>query len=144
MKIILKRSEAIGEALPGEMTVEGMHIAWTLERVAVAIPEGTYQISLYPSPHFGRLMPMLDNVADRSDILIHWGNYPQNSDGCILVGENIDRLTGDILSTQQKFDELFPMIEAAVNAEGCQITIFSSSSSLETPELTPSLNAQDL
>jgi hypothetical protein len=123
MILVLCRSTPIGEALPGELTVNGEHAAWTLERVAVAIPSGYYEVKLYDSPHFGRLMPWLQ-VPRREYVLMHWGNYPQNSDGCILVGETQDPSTGDIFNTQKKFNELFPAIESAVEGEGCHIAVW--------------------
>ena len=123
MNLIVSRKPAIGQALPGEMTCDGHHVCWTLERVAVAIPEGTYRVTLYDSPHFGRPMPMLNGVADRSCILLHWGDYPQNSDGCVLVGEIVDPQTGDIYNTQKAFLSLFAAVEAAVGAEGCWVQV---------------------
>ena len=123
MEMILKRQQTVGESLMGELFIEGNHMAWTLERVGVQIPAGTYRISLYDSPHFERLMPMLNDVPGREYILIHWGNYPDNSDGCILVGTLRDLSTGDIYSTRQKWDELYPLIGAAVMSEGCSISV---------------------
>lgn len=122
----------------GELFFGGEHECFTLERVGVAIPAGTYRLDLYQSPHFNRLMPMLCDVPGRSDILIHWGNYPQNSDGCILVGEQQDLSIGEIFNTRKQFDELFPLIEAAVRTEGCQIEIVdphSTTSDLDSGDL---------
>ena len=122
--MIVQRGTAIGQALPGEMTIDGRHAAWTLERVAVAIPAGRYAVVRYYSPHFGREMPMLADVPGRSEILIHWGDYPWNSDGCLLVGETMDPSTGDIYNTQKEWNALWPAIDAAIDAaEGCSIEI---------------------
>ena len=124
MELLLRRSLPIApNALPGELFLDGVHAAWTLERISVAIPTGRYQITLYPSPHFGRVMPLLNGVPNLSMIEIHWGNAPEASDGCLLVGELQDPATGDILNTRKKFDELFPAIEGAIENEGCWITI---------------------
>ena len=58
------------------------------------VPQGTYSIDFRFSPKFsvlpfyselGGLMPHI-NVPNRSNILIHCGNYPKDTLGCILVG----------------------------------------------------------
>lgn len=63
------------------------------ERRISCIPEGVYKLSLHQSPLVTRLTGgdytwawELQNVKDRSYILVHQGNYVRNSAGCILVG----------------------------------------------------------
>ena len=124
MELTVRRSQPIPpDALPGELFLDGAHAGWTLERISVAIPAGRYAIGLHLSPHFGRLMPILEDVPGRQYILIHWGNYAYNSDGCILVGEMQDPSSGDVLNSVKKWNELYPAIEAAVEGEGCWITV---------------------
>lgn len=124
MELILKRENPIGEAIPGELLQDGVHVCDTLERVAVAIPLGRYKIGIHDSPHFGRQMPELLDVPGRSDILVHWGNYPHNSDGCILVGESTDGKTGDIFNTKAEFDTLWrTLLSPASIGAGVWITI---------------------
>jgi hypothetical protein len=123
MELDLARGQPTAKSIPGELFVGGVHAAYTLERPEVAIPAGKYQITLYPSPHFHRLMPLLNDVPGRADILIHWGNFPENSDGCLLVGETRDLSTDEIFNTRRQFDALFPAIQAAVENEGCFIII---------------------
>lgn len=122
MEIDLFRGTSDGVSIIGEMMNGSAHLAWTLERPAVAIPSGRYQITLYPSPHFGRMMPMLNGVPGRSYIEIHFGNYPGESDGCILVGDSFS--TDAVWNSVLKFNELFPLIQNAVNTQaGCWITV---------------------
>ena len=52
-----------------------------------AIPEGTYKVTMTYSPHFKRILPLLENVPMFSGIRIHVGNIPKHSLGCILVGD---------------------------------------------------------
>ena len=54
-----------------------------------AIPYGEYDVILYMSPKFGRLMPMLVGVKGFTYILIHNGATAENTDGCIVVGDNV-------------------------------------------------------
>jgi Family of unknown function (DUF5675) len=123
MEIILQRGTPTSKSIPGEMFIQGQHAAYTLERPGVCILAGRYKVGLYPSPHFGRLMPILENVPSRQDILIHWGNYPTDSEGCILVGKQRDLGADEIFQTRAMFDELFLPIQAAVEAEGCFIEV---------------------
>lgn len=52
------------------------------------IPTGSYGILWHNSPKFGRKLPHLHNKEVPKDryILIHSGNYPKDTEGCILVG----------------------------------------------------------
>ena len=51
-----------------------------------AIPAGTYEIKMEQSNHFQRKMPFLQKVPYFSGVMIHWGNKPEHTNGCILVG----------------------------------------------------------
>lgn len=57
--------------------------------LGLRIPAGKYKLNWHISKRFSKKLPLLYNEsvpADR-DILIHAGNYPSDSVGCILVGE---------------------------------------------------------
>lgn len=49
------------------------------------IPAGTYRITKYSGTKFPDSFWVHD-VPNRSSILIHVGNYPSDTQGCILVG----------------------------------------------------------
>lgn len=51
-----------------------------------AIPSGKYEIKMEWSNHFKRKMPFLQDVPYFSGVMIHWGNRPKDTLGCILVG----------------------------------------------------------
>ncbi len=87
MQINLTRLDCTQEGIFGHITVEGsLFNCVTLERHDIAIPVGSYKISLYNSPVHG-LVPLLHDVPGRDMIEIHEGNFEHNSKGCILVGE---------------------------------------------------------
>lgn len=44
-------------------------------------------------------------------ILIHTGNYPQDTEGCILLGKNVDKKQGIILKSVDAIVELFTIIK---------------------------------
>ena len=56
------------------------------------IPQGEYDAEFYRSPRFNRRLPLLynDKVSKARKILIHNGNFPQDTLGCILVGDRSD------------------------------------------------------
>jgi Family of unknown function (DUF5675) len=111
----------------------------TLERPAArfgdahpCIPAGEYGVVLYHSPHFGRLMPLLENVAGRSGIEIHWGNFVHDFEGCIGVGAwrgHMPDGSPTIWNSRATFDRFFSALETAFagpresQAQVCTIAI---------------------
>lgn len=118
------------------MFLGGEHVCFTLENRADAIPAGTYKITIYDSPHLGRPVPLLMGVQERSKIEIHWGSEPANYKGCIGVGEERDLSTEEIFGTQREFAALFPVIQSAVETEGCQIEILDAQPPMRTSDLS--------
>ena len=53
-----------------------------------AIPTGRYKVTVTYSPRFKRNLPLLNNVPGYAGVRIHPGNTVEDTDGCILVGEN--------------------------------------------------------
>lgn len=63
-----------------------LELPWRDNQVKVScIPVGEYECALVDSPKFGKVYGVA-KVPGRSHILIHYGNYPSNTDGCILLG----------------------------------------------------------
>jgi len=77
------------------MWVDNQFEAFTLEPARTnpihsghpAIPAGEYPLVLTFSPHFKMVTPEVLDVPKRSAIRIHIGNFPKDSLGCTLVGE---------------------------------------------------------
>lgn len=55
-----------------------------------AIPAGTYQLELVDSPHHGKDTLQLKGVPGFQYIHIHAGNTENDTEGCVLVGFEID------------------------------------------------------
>lgn len=87
-----------------------------------AIPNGTYPVIVNVSPRFGRELPRLLNVPDFEGVLIHRGNTPEDTAGCILVGEN--KVKGRVLNSTPYEVELTRRIKEAIAAgDMCTIKI---------------------
>lgn len=76
-----------------------------------AIPAGTYELTIRYSPKHGRLIPHVENVPGFSEIEIHIGNYPKDTEGCTLVGQT--RNTDFVGGSHGAFDSLFEKLLAA-------------------------------
>ena len=91
--MILHRQKVSATAVQGELSLDGSHYGWTLERPYTdpehaCIPVGTYPLSVGWSNHFQCDMIHIDNVPSRAGILIHGGNHVTDSLGCVMVGQN--------------------------------------------------------
>lgn len=64
------------------------------QRNISCIPTGEYIIQKHISPKFGKSFHVL-NVPNRSEILIHKGNFNRDTRGCILPGINFGDIDGD-------------------------------------------------
>lgn len=58
------------------------------------IPEGVYKARVHKSPKFGKSL-WLQDVPNRSEILIHKGNFHFNVRGCILIGTDLKDINKD-------------------------------------------------
>lgn len=76
-------------------TCKTLELSWrNNERRRSCIPTGKYKITPNQSPTFGPTFRLHD-VPNRSDILIHTGNFHTNTLGCILVGNEFSDINRD-------------------------------------------------
>ena len=111
MYIQLIRNQPQGSAITGRLVINGRWFCYTLERVGYQIPALCYHVAVTQSPRFKRLLPIVQNVPQRSGIRFHRGSKPEHSTGCILVvadnmNDNIDNLRGS--SINDNIDNLRP------------------------------------
>lgn len=126
----------------GILYINGVRFCETLEDTVrpngvkiygkTAIPAGRYRITMdivsdkfrnrsWARPYNGKL-PRLLNVPNFEGVLIHVGNRPEDTLGCILVGNN--RVRGMVLDSTQRLKELiFKLILANQSGEEIWITI---------------------
>ena len=126
----------------GILYINGVRFCETLEDTVrpngvkiygkTAIPAGRYRITMdivsdkfrnrsWARPYNGKL-PRLLNVPNFEGVLIHVGNRPEDTLGCILVGNN--RAKGMVLDSIRRFKELMDiLIPANQSGEEIWITI---------------------
>lgn len=132
MEMMLWRDTFTDKSSEGKLLVDGIFECFTLEDVTrpagapkifgqTAIPYGTYDVIIAYSPHFNRQMPHLLNVPNFSGILIHYGNRPADTEGCILVGR--DKGDDFIGSSVLAFDALYSKISDALAEVGGKVQI---------------------
>ena len=121
---IFTNKSTVGKLIMGDLEL------FTLEDTArkkkiygeTCIPSGTYDVIIRDSERYKRLMPSLVNVPYFDGILIHWGNFPENTHGCLLVGT--DHTTSDKIDESLKaFNLLYPKIEEALKTGPLKIHI---------------------
>ena len=141
MRILLQRHALKAGYTIGRMEINGKYFCDTLEdtdrglresmtedeiaalkvKGATAIPIGTYRIDMQTrSPRFGRVLPRLVSVKGYAGVLIHSGNTADDTEGCILVGENRER--GKVLNSRATLERLLVFLRAA-QAEGEEIKL---------------------
>ena len=99
MYIQLIRNKPQGNAIAGRLVIDGRWFCNTLERVGYQIPALCYHIAVTHSPKFKRLLPIVQNVPQRSGIRFHRGSKPEHSTGCILVVADNPNRSRDIDSS---------------------------------------------
>ena len=108
MYIQLIRNEAKGNAITGRLVINGRWFCYTLERKGYEILALCYRVQVTMSPKFKRLLPIVQNVPQRSGIRFHRGTKPEHSTGCILVPNRAieKELTDLILKAQNEHEEI--------------------------------------
>lgn len=141
MQLLLLRKYKKENYSIGDLYIDGKHFCNTLEDTdrklsdaltteeikkkkiygSTAIPFGCYKITMdvvspkfknrsWAKPYDGKL-PRLLNVKGFEGVLIHVGNTPKDTLGCILVGEN--KVKGQVINSTATFKELMKILLSA-------------------------------
>ncbi|MDR3754283.1 MAG: DUF5675 family protein [Terracidiphilus sp.] len=118
MNLFLERFQYTPNSTVGRLSVDGVFQCFTLEPSTrpigvkvvgkTSIPAGRYTVTIRNSARFNRLMPHVENVPGFDGIEIHWGNYPKDTEGCIIVGEAYT--TDEVVCSMDAFNKFFPML----------------------------------
>jgi len=91
-----------------------MELPWldNTKRVS-CIPTGNYKAVIHYSPKFGKCL-WLQDVPNRSEILIHPANFYHDLLGCIGIGKDLSHIDGDkyidITSSKDSMQELLNLV----------------------------------
>ena len=126
MNLLVKRIFKGENYTIGKLYIDGQYFCDTLEDTVreikipnkTAIPAGTYKVIVNVSPRFGRPLPRLLNLPNFEGILIHRGNTPEDTSGCILVGEN--KVKGKVINSTPYEIQLVELLQ---DEEDITITI---------------------
>ena len=148
MHLVLQRQEHDAEATRGELTIDGAHQCLILEdqprsgpKVAgeTRIPAGIYDLELkklgtskfddtaikfMAGEHRG--MIRLKAVPGFNEILIHWGNFEWQTDGCLLTGTGPQKDSNGhlaVTASRDAYKKVYPKIAAAILACGARLEI---------------------
>jgi hypothetical protein len=80
-----------------------------------AIPYGRYTVVMSYSNRFKMVTPELLNVPDYTAVRIHAGNFPADTEGCLLVGQIWD--TNQVLASRAALGSLLRKMESAYKTE---------------------------
>ena len=121
MKLELKRVALKDTYTIGKLYIDGVFFSDTIEdkvrdvkiKGITAIPYGTYKVVLSLSNRFKKVLPLLVSVPGFEGVRIHAGNTSEDTEGCILVGEN--KGVGKVINSRKTMDKLMPILESAEN-----------------------------
>lgn len=122
MVLTLKRlHDQDQQATTGDLWAPDGEHWFTLEPSPPVTPSGQYELKITPSPKFKRRLPLLIDVPGHDGIRIHPGNFPMDTEGCILVG-NV--LSGDsVLESDDAFEKFFAFLDNALTQESVYLDI---------------------
>ena len=123
MKLILTRHARRADYTIGRLEDEnGKKLCDTLEPIwrnydggelkipkKSAIPEGTYRVVTTYSLRFRKYLPLLVGVPGFEGVRIHAGNTSRDTEGCILVGQNLQ--VGKVRWSRITLEKLMKLIE---------------------------------
>jgi Family of unknown function (DUF5675) len=106
----------------GELSIDGSFQCYTLEpphrdgdTKPRAIPAGRYRLTWRFSKRHQKDVPHVEDVPGFTEIEIHAGNYPKDTEGCLLLGRSRGP---DYLSTSvDACDQVYARVEACVTRD---------------------------
>lgn len=141
LELDLQRNWQLSDRTIGDLSVDGKFLCNTLEDTErlfprlgkifgtkifgkTAIPLGRYELVLTHSPRFKTILPRLLNVPQFDGALIHKGNKPEDTHGCILVGK-YDTKTKTLAggTSTPAFKKLMSILEPASKTGKIYITV---------------------
>ena len=100
-----------------------LELPWVANMKNVScIPKGVYKVVPRCSPKYKNHF-ILEDVPNRSTILIHQGNFYTNTEGCILVGSRFGQINNDSLLDITASRRTLSKLLAVTEERGFELTI---------------------
>ena len=120
MYIRLIRNHPQASAITGRLIINGRWFCNTLERVGYQIPALCYHVAVTMSPKFRRLLPIVQNVPQRSGIRFHRGTKPEHSTGCILVVADNPSRSRELIRAEVVENNVVEVVDSNNPIVGCR------------------------
>lgn len=111
MNLTVQRDTFTDNSTTGELLMDGTFFCYTLEPRSdqsqgkpYCIPAGTYSVTLGWSEKNKMIVPHVLDVPGFEEIEIHPGNFPSDTEGCLLVG--LTRDVDVVNSSREAFRDL--------------------------------------
>ena len=142
MELLLTRKTFTEKSTIGELTIDGKFFCYTLEDASrgltqsdsivtiklkkilgvTAIPTGVYRVIMNESARFKKIMPLIVDVKGFAGVRIHAGNYPTDTEGCILCG--MGYAPDKLINSKDAITQLYALLNSAYsNGELITLTI---------------------
>jgi len=130
MKVIITRFKEINDGTIGKFQVlEGSTVLMSCFCLEPAgpdttesgkdrrIPKGNYKIVEHDSQRYQRKLPLIynENVPKSRAILIHGGNFPKDTLGCVLLGETYNNQ--GVLNSQPMLKKFLSIVKYPCDLE---------------------------
>lgn len=144
MSYELTRNTRLPDRTLAQLTEDGNHFGYILEdRIRedgeyvfgeTAIPEGEYRVIITYSNRFKRQMIQLVNKRggnilfggrpiDACGVRIHGGNVPEDTEGCPLLGANLDKITGKVFNCAEVVEALYEKVKTLCETQEVYLTV---------------------
>jgi hypothetical protein len=124
MEIVVHRAKNGEKACTGTLDINGEFECYTLEDPIrelgpngegkifgqTGIPAGRYRVTITYSPHFGRPLPLVNDVPFFSGIRIHSANFSSQVTGCLAIGTQHlgdDYIAGGLIEAPRLEEKLY-------------------------------------
>lgn len=140
--ITVQRKKQVNGATIGVMSIPGTGNCWTLEDKSnttkvwgqTRVPAGKYELRFRKEGRFNEIykkrfldihrgMIEIVGIPDYKWVLIHCGNTPEDTAGCILVGDKVDFDNGTLLASTVAYKRIYPVIATLMNQRQTYIEI---------------------
>jgi hypothetical protein len=133
MEILLKRTYTDKDRTLGLLFVDTVVECFTVEDTVrakgvkvyakTAISAGRYEVVITFSNRFKKLMPLLLKVPNFEGVRIHAGNTELDTEGCLIVGQELLPNNAGVGKSRLAYNALFSKIQKACKKEKVFITI---------------------